>query len=774
MTLKEIVSQISPNRDWQNSYMRHVNAFIDSAIKYDNWQDWDKDVFYEFFERSADQCVSSLKQGYFTKDEQAIIKDNWVSLSPLLKELAENQDEPNWPLYNEINKVIRQYTSQNRQAATSRLIAALQPQLLCTIVANNHLRVLFKKLQVGLQDKLFPNYENDNWAKNSYNILQYFKKELETEDSFEIMTYPWQLKDSWSPKGFNVFFDIIAQAEDIVEEQNLPFKIQEPTDYFVWISDNKNVIGNTIAHYEFHKYRNGITVNLHFEDDRTKSLFFKNIYQLPPKIIWIEWQNSKSLRYYQSFKLNEENVAHKLVNALSELNTSIGDRIREIITQIDYLEEKLHDMDKITKLLQLKKQIILQGPPGTGKTYTAKDIAEYMINEKLSANKEDQKIFLEQSDQFKLIQFHPSYTYEDFVRGIVAKPNINGEGVFYKTENKTLGEFAAKALGNFRNHKKDNATVNKEVLMDKYFKDFVDFISDKIEEDEDFLKLTQTVGLIGCDEDAFRYRSKNEGWLKNGNRMLFKDIIQAYGDGNVERKDLKKNNNLSGLARQHASYFVRVLNMFQSYLNENNLKFDEVVATVEPLKPFILIIDEINRANLPAVLGELIYALEYRGQALDSMYEIDGNRKIIIPPNLFIIGTMNTADRSVGHIDYAIRRRFAFVDVLPSGEVIDEIVPVENELRQKAKDLYMKVTALFYEKKKKENGEIDETDKTPTYLAADFKAKEVQLGHSYFLCQTKPELQLKLEYEIKPILREYVKDGVLLETASKIIEALTV
>src|SRR5690606_33267746 len=114
----------------------------------------------------------------------------------------------------------------------------------------------------------------------------------------------------------------------------------------------------------------------------------------------------------------------------------------------------------------------------------------------------------------------------------------------------------------------------------------------------------------------------------------------------------------------------------------------------------VLIIDEINRANLPSVMGELIYALEYRYDednqdqtTVESMYslksdeeDVVGNRQLSLPSNLFIIGTMNTADRSVGHIDYAIRRRFAFVEVLPS------IEPVKNNL---AKEYFEKVSKLF-------------------------------------------------------------------------------
>lgn len=153
-------------------------------------------------------------------------------------------------------------------------------------------------------------------------------------------------------------------------------------------------------------------------------------------------------------------------------------------------------------------------------------------------------------------------------------------------------------------------------------------------------------------------------------------------------------------------------------------------------EPYILVIDEINRANLSAVLGELIYALEYRGEAVQSMYAIDGENNLILPPNLYIIGTMNTADRSVGHIDYAIRRRFAFVNILPKD--------LTNELGDQFKsELFDKVTNLFN-----------------TNLSPEFKKEEVQLGHSYFITKNTP-IGIRWEYEIKPILFEYVKDGIL-------------
>lgn len=182
-------------------------------------------------------------------------------------------------------------------------------------------------------------------------------------------------------------------------------------------------------------------------------------------------------------------------------------------------------------------------------------------------------------------------------------------------------------------------------------------------------------------------------------------------------------------------------------------------------RKYVLIIDEINRANLPSVLGELIYALEYRGEEVESLYDKskDGeepDRKLSFPKNLYVIGTMNTADRSVGHIDYAIKRRFAFVNILPTSQAIDDVIK-DGPLNAKAKSLFIKVANLFNEDKSKN-----------VYLQADFKAKEVQLGHSYFLAETEKQLELKLEFEIKPLLNEYVKDGILSESALKEIADL--
>jgi hypothetical protein len=182
------------------------------------------------------------------------------------------------------------------------------------------------------------------------------------------------------------------------------------------------------------------------------------------------------------------------------------------------------------------------------------------------------------------------------------------------------------------------------------------------------------------------------------------------------------------------------------------------LAKKHPKTKFFLIIDEINRANLATVFGELIYGLEYRTEPVATPYAVNNNNRISLPDNLYIIGTMNTADKSIGGIDYAIRRRFLFFEQLPDANVIKNYRASDGAeqvaLNEKAGKLFEQVSKVF------------EGD----YLSPEYRREDVQIGHTYFLVDSEEKLLRRFEYQIIPILKEYYKDGIISFAASESIE----
>ncbi|WP_312392632.1 AAA family ATPase [Chryseobacterium sp.] len=361
-------------------------------------------------------------------------------------------------------------------------------------------------------------------------------------------------------------------------------------------------------------------------------------------------------------------------------------------------------------------------------------------------------------NQFKIIQFHPSYTHEDFVRGIIAKSN--GNTVEYKNVNKTLGQFAEDALKNLQNSKKNPEVISKEIWVKEKYLNFKELLESELEKSGEFIIKENTKPKItAVEEDSLRinrYSNENDSVLVKDN-----DIINGYLGLYLSESVLKIRDNtaLSKSARSGMYYlYQNIVERFKQYLSDEKQSYTILENhKKEELKSYILVIDEINRANLSSVLGELIYALEYRGEEVESMYEVDGSQKLILPPNLYIIGTMNTADRSVGHIDYAVRRRFAFVDVLP----IDLTEELGDDFK---KDLFLQVKSIFTS---------DDYETNSIFMSEEFKCKDVALGHSYFIDKSEEggDIKTRWTYEIKPILLEYLRDGVLKQiTLDKIKE----
>jgi 5-methylcytosine-specific restriction protein B len=193
MKLNSIIENIDVWGDWRSSYNHFVPKFIEEAKTKLEWKDLDDEVFFEFFEKSANQCVSSLQQGYFTDVEKEKIKDNGSSISNNLKKIASNQNEPQWDIYADLKRTIRKYTSQDRKASTNRMIAALQPNLLCTIVNERNLKELFHFLKKANIEGI-PQFNGGNWFQNSHSILQFFKSQLSEYSYLDIVTLPWQVR----------------------------------------------------------------------------------------------------------------------------------------------------------------------------------------------------------------------------------------------------------------------------------------------------------------------------------------------------------------------------------------------------------------------------------------------------------------------------------------------------------------------------------------------------------------------------------------------------
>ncbi len=413
------------------------------------------------------------------------------------------------------------------------------------------------------------------------------------------------------------------------------------------------------------------------------------------------------------------------------------------------------DIQNYLNILNQKQQVILQGPPGTGKTYTAKDIAEQMILLSVTENKKKQKERLESTDQFKLIQFHPAYSYEDFVRGIVAE-NKNNQ-IEYLTKDKIFAAFAKEAYKNWKASTEPKEKVAIEIWVQKTLDDFKSHLSEELENSVDKLMITSKAYINRITENSIRYIS--DAWDVDGG-VPNSDIIKMYLANITTRQQIIDNKELTKSTNSLATYWFKILELFRKYIADKNLKPDDEIVTIAE-KKYVLIIDEINRANLPSVLGELIYALEYRGEKVESMYAIDDDNSLVIPPNLYIIGTMNTSDRSVGHIDYAIRRRFAFIDILP------KIIEGENFEHE----LFKKVSALFIKNFDEYVADNTIELKPSEYLSEEFRPEDVWLGHSYFI-KNGSDFDLRKKYEIIPILKEYVNDGILRQSAKEIIKNL--
>lgn len=386
------------------------------------------------------------------------------------------------------------------------------------------------------------------------------------------------------------------------------------------------------------------------------------------------------------------------------------------------------------EILRQKKQIILQGAPGTGKTYKTAAIAVGMCRPTFSDFEDHQKVMeeyerLQNEGQIAFCTFHQSMDYEDFIEGL--KPEVKGDAVEYNVENgifKTICELA---------QTKENADI--ATCIDKYLQTIKGYENKKIiptVTGKSELYVWWTEGNDTISTRSVLSKSEKGDQYSPSPLNIEKVKMQALGEG-VE-------NNW----RQYAQAFINAVK--KEYNLENQVSD----------KPYVLIIDEINRGNISKIFGELITLLEADKRSGGGSHHISlklpySKEDFSVPSNLYIIGTMNTTDRSTGTIDYAVRRRFAFVTLESRADVIENWCnsnSVASDVKKAALALFAQINGL---------GRKDSSSFIAKHKASDFELEDLKVGHSYFMAKDMASLKLKMRYEVVPLIKEYIKDGIL-------------
>lgn len=573
------------------------------------------------------------------------------------------------------------------------------------------------------REKISKHYLNKTYDKNSFvnEIVAHFNKEFSfnpvNEENLNLLVAIEIYKDqsAWDI-GYEKFKDIALSFIEYVQNLNEDISFGKIASNYMWIFDKDEYFNGLESHFELFSKKKVLSIDLHFENVKCNKQLENLFNELPDFLEWKKWQGSNSISHKKKFKFSDSNIIEEAYEAFVELfDFAYPNLINKLI---EIKENKMNTDPKIQEyadLLDYKKQIILKGPPGTGKTRYAEEIAKYIISENIS-----------QSDIQSGI-----LTKEDILNNIKIGTEINSKGgnvtyIVQEINEGNIGIKSEKSKTWYPSFNKIIESFNNELFNKKrasnalipYEDAIAKFLNDKIKKED--LKPIDTINYDLETSPFYKIVQFHPSYT-------YEDFVRGI--------TTKPTENGTGIEFEGVN---KVLADFATKAYDN------------PSKKYVLAIDEINRANLSSVFGELIYALEYRDKTVTTMYEVDHSNELTLPSNLYIIGTMNTADRSVGHIDYAIRRRFAFVHIGP------KILPSNDKLIF-ASDLFIKVEQIFKD-----------------HISTEFKIEDVQLGHSYFIDKSddKGSMPIRLEYEIKPILIEYVNDGILKESALEDINNL--
>ena len=450
-----------------------------------------------------------------------------------------------------------------------------------------------------------------------------------------------------------------------------------------------------------------------FTDERLTKKYYNINYR---KVRILDWANN----YKQPRPSLFSQGTFKSCNSSTEQYKFIDEWVKHI--------QSVSFIEKCSKLLHDKNNIIIQGAPGTGKTYNTAAIALAVLGIK-DVNLTDHRDVIEKyksllDSQIFFTTFHQSLDYEYFVEGL--KPRIqtdangNSVGVTYEPEDGIFKRACYAA-------KNDDS------------KDIVECIDDYIQKIKGFKNKKEIPTITG--------KSSLLVWYKEGNTTISTRSTNSLSKKGEEYTPSPLNIEKIKLQAQGKG----VENNWQQYAQAFIEAVKEEFKTQKD-KPVVLIIDEINRGNVSKVFGELITLLES-----DKRDKGDHPIKVLlpysktwfeVPSNLYIIGTMNTTDRSTGTLDYALRRRFAFVTLKSDVSVIARYY--EELGNEELKDI---AVALF--------NDIRGFIENPKHLCGDLGIDDLMIGHSYFMAKSKDELANRMEFEIIPLINEYINDGIL-------------
>ena len=407
----------------------------------------------------------------------------------------------------------------------------------------------------------------------------------------------------------------------------------------------------------------------------------------------------------------------------------------EAVVQEELVQQSKGYRNPFSSMLIESKNLIFRGAPGTGKSYLAKEIAADIIS---NGYFDDYTLLTdEQKKQVEFVQFHPSYDYSDFVEGL--RPKVNDDGTMgFELQDGIFKKFIARARKNYEDSQKSKEVIEKEVSVQESMMDFFS----GFELGVDTLKTINGNEFSITSVDDKHINISIPGNATVNKLSLNVDEVRRMLEADVKFTKIKDVTAFFGktFATQAYSYdfaIYKAIKAKKSVASRTKAKQGE-------LKKYIFIIDEINRGEISKIFGELFFASDpgYRGRAgeISTQYSnlhSDPDEKFYIPENVYIIGTMNDIDRSVDSFDFAMRRRFRFVE-LKADERLEMLASLEDE--ELEAEAIRRMAAL--------NKEI---------VSVEDLNENYQIGASYFLkLKTLNFDQLWTDY-LQPLLHEYVQ-----------------